>query len=172
MAFTATLAANGRAVRLDWATASELNSAYFVLERSLDGTNFSTLGTVPAAGSTSLAHTYRFADAAMPAHSHTLYYRLRQVDRDSTATYSLVRTVALPSELTPTLSLFPNPSSGSTTLSGATAGATIQVVDVLGRQVLATTAAPDGTAQLVLMSLPAGVYLVRSEGRAVRWAVH
>jgi hypothetical protein len=170
-AFAAVPTADGRAVRLDWATASEWNSAYFGLERSLDGTNFVSLHSVPATGSTSRPHTYTFTDAALPASVRTLYYRLRQVDLDGTAAYSPVRAVVLPGESTPTLSLFPNPASGSAILSGATARATIQVADVLGRQVLTTTADADGTARLLPAGLPAGVYLVRSDGHAIRWIV-
>jgi hypothetical protein len=83
--------------QLAWATASELNSAYFAVERSADGQAFSQVAQVAAAGNCATARTYAYLDATAPA--GTSYYRLRQVDQDGTVAYSpvvvLSRAVAL-----------------------------------------------------------------------------
>ena len=146
------------AVRLAWATALEKNSLRFEVERSLDGVGFAAIGQVAAAGSSPAAHAYALTDAALPAGAATLYYRLRQVDLDGAAHYSPVRAVAVGTAL----SLFPNPTTGAATLSGAAAGTPVQVLDALGR-VVATAQLPGG--------LPAGVYVVRSGTKALRLVV-
>jgi hypothetical protein len=168
--FTATLA-SAPTVRLAWATASEKNSQSFEVKRSLDGRTFARIGTVAAAGSSS-PRSYELPDAQLPAGASTLYYRLRLVDLDGAFSYSPVRSVALPS-LGAGLLLYPNPAPGGTaTLLGATPGAAVTVADALGRQVTAATADATGTAALALPAgLPAGVYVVRADSKAVRLTV-
>ncbi|MVN74937.1 hypothetical protein GO988_01215 [Hymenobacter sp. HMF4947] len=144
------------AVRLNWTTASERNSARFVAERSTDAHTFVAIGSVEGAGTTTATHSYALTDAALPPGGPTLYYRLRQVDLDGTLTYSPVQAVeSSPGELT----LLPNPAHVSARLAGAPAGALVQVFDALGRQVLATTTDAAGTATLLLSR---GVYAVRT----------
>ncbi|RZK29331.1 MAG: T9SS type A sorting domain-containing protein, partial [Hymenobacter sp.] len=169
-AFTATPAAGGRAVRLEWATASETTSARFEAERSIDGVSFAAFRTVAAAGSSPAPHTYALTDAILPGNVQQLYYRLRQVDVDGTASYSLVRVVVV--GLASPLILFPNPAGAVTTLVGAGPGAMVQVFDALGH--LAATATADATG-MAYLPLPAGLapgmYVVRAGGQVARLAV-
>ncbi|UOQ73711.1 T9SS type A sorting domain-containing protein [Hymenobacter cellulosilyticus] len=158
------------AVRLAWATASEQNSATFEMQRSLDGKTFAAIGTVQAAGSSTSRRSYAWLDTRLPQGVSVLYYRLRQVDTDGTVSYSPVRVVAVPTSAA--LQLYPNPSHGPLTLTGAQPGALVRVLDRLGRVVLTTPADAAGSAQLVLPAgLPAGLYIVRAghhAGRLVR----
>ncbi|MBH8571321.1 IPT/TIG domain-containing protein [Microvirga sp. STS02] len=160
-----------RAVRLAWATASEKNSATFDVERSADGRAFAAIGKVAAAGTSTTPRAYTMLDAQLPAGATTLYYRLRQVDRDSTLSYSPVRTITFSSNGSSALLLAPNPAR-TTMLAGAQAGGSVQVFDAVGRLVLTATAMADGTAQLVLpAALPTGIYFVRSGSKVARLAV-
>jgi len=166
--FTAT-AAGPAAARLTWATASELNSAAFEVERSTDGKAFVRLATVAAAGSSSSLHHYEWLDAQLPG-AVRFYYRLRQVDKDGTASYSPVRAVASTQQVG--LALFPNPTTQAATLTGAVPGTSVTVLDARGRLVLCVPADSTGTAALVFpTSLPAGVYVVRAGQQALRLAV-
>ena len=169
VAFTAT-AEGPVAVRLAWATASEKNSAAFEVERSADGTAFTRIGTVAAAGSSGAPRSYALRDGLLPVGSPVLYYRLRQVDADGTAAYSPVRTVVLrgqPGGLT----LAPNPAR-LTALAGAPPLAPVTVFDAVGRLVLKATTDANGAAVLALPAyLPGGVYVVRSGVHAVRLVV-
>ena len=169
-AFTAT-AEGSSAVRLAWATASEKNSAAFEVERSPNGREFSGLGTVAAAGSSNAPRSYGFVDAKLPG-AALLYYRLKLVDADGSFSYSPVRSVAQGGKAGAGLALFPNPSHGAVTLTGAVPGTLVTVFDALGRLVTSAPADAAGTAALRLPAgLPAGVYVVRCGARALRLVV-
>lgn len=166
MAFTAER--RGESAYLTWATASEKNSAYFEAEASLDGTAFRPVSRVAAQGSTAQRHDYTLTDPRLLTYGEPLvYYRLRQVDQDGTTAYSPVRTVLLPASTGPTL--FPNPARDAAALSGAAAGTTVQLLDLLGRPLLTSVADARGTTQLVLpRGLASGLYLVRVGRHALR----
>jgi rhamnogalacturonan endolyase len=168
-AFTAT-AEGTQAVRLAWTTASEKNSATFDVERSIDGSAFIGAGTLPAAGTSTAPRAYTLTDAKLPGGVSTLYYRLRQVDKDGTFSYSPVRSVFLKGAAG--MALFPNPATTSTTLTGALPGAEITLFDALGRTVSSAVGSATGTAILTLpQGLPSGIYVVRSGTNTLRFAV-
>jgi endoglucanase Acf2 len=158
------------AVGLAWHTASEVNSARFEVQRSLNGNAFTTLGSVAAKGNSTTTTAYTYRDAAVPTGTTQVYYRLRQVNLDGTATYSTVRSVMLAKA--GGLALFPNPAHTMATLTGAGSGTTVQMLDALGRVVATTTADATGTATLNLPAgQPSGVYIVRAGAQALRLVV-
>lgn len=75
-----------------------------------------------------------------------------------------------PAAAAPTPRLYPNPAPGPATLSGASAGAAVDVFDALGRRVATATADARGTAALP-SGLRPGVYVVRAGASTVRWVV-
>ncbi|MDF7810827.1 FG-GAP-like repeat-containing protein [Hymenobacter sp. YC55] len=158
-------------VQLRWRTASEQNSARFEVERSRDGRTFQPIGQVAAQGTSTRPSDYTFDDATYPTDVALLYYRLRQVDQDGTATYSPVRTVAL-GDVARTLRVYPNPAHSQLTVAGVAPGAVVEVFDATGRRVMRITADENGSKELRLPDgLPAGVYLVRSGAQSSRLAV-
>ncbi|RYU75823.1 LamG-like jellyroll fold domain-containing protein, partial [Hymenobacter persicinus] len=169
VSFTAEQA--GSAALLRWATASEKNSDHFAVEASSDGTHFRPVGTVASRGTTTRRTDYQFQDQQLLGYGAKLvYYRLRQVDHDGTASYSPVRIVAPTVETG--LALFPNPTTGGAMLTGTSPGTAVQVYDALGRLVLTATADAAGTTALRLPpSFPRGVYIVRSGAAALRLSV-
>jgi len=70
--------ASGNGVRLNWATASENNNAYFEVLRLKEGKEPLVLGKVLGQGNSSVAKTYTFTDNN--PERGTNYYQLRQVD--------------------------------------------------------------------------------------------
>ncbi len=72
-------------VELFWATAEEINSDVFEIERSVEGKDFIKIGTVKARG-TAADYFYRDIDVRSGVH----YYRLKQLDMDGTFEYSPV----------------------------------------------------------------------------------
>lgn len=160
-----TAQAQGPAVRLAWATASEHNNAGFTPERSTDGRTFVALGRVAGAGSSSAPHSYDFLDKKLPAGIAVLYYRLRQTDRDSTVTFSPVRLVALANAaVAAQLLVYPNPAHGEALLRvlGPGPAGAVEVYDAQGRLVHRAPA-PTGGAEMALpfAGLAPGIYAVR-----------
>ncbi|MBG8554194.1 RCC1 domain-containing protein [Hymenobacter guriensis] len=160
-------------VRLSWATAQETNSATFEVERSSDGQQFAAIGKVAAAGTSTMPRSYQLLDERLPAGAAVLYYRLRQVDQNGTAAYSLVQAVPLAGTGATRLMVYPNPArDGAATLIGAAPGTAVQLLDALGRPVLSATADAAGNVVLSLPTgLPAGMYVVRSGAETLRLVV-
>jgi uncharacterized repeat protein (TIGR01451 family) len=180
-AFTASAVGN-RDAQLDWTTASEVNSAYFDIERSFDGTSFTKVGQLAAKGTSSSSTPYALLDkgVASLATTGTVYYRLKQVDLDGKAAYSPVRTVSFTKAAVASLSLFPNPAQTTTSLDlrQLPAGGSYQVslLDATGRVVRTLTLGGGQLQSLEVSSLATGSYIVlvtgtQPDGSALRQAL-
>ena len=102
--------ANGQ-VNLLWKTAGEVNARNFSVERSLNGTDWTPLGTLPAAGQSTTEQTYTFRDATAPG---TGFYRLVQQDLDGRRMYSsIIKSVC---GRATSFSVYPNPVDDRATL--------------------------------------------------------
>jgi hypothetical protein len=98
----------GHAQKLAWTTASEQNSSHFTVQRSSDGTDWTDIGRVEAAGNSQQLVEYGFTDRA-PLLAQVAYYRIQQVDLNGNAT-AYDAAVALPcSTDDATLVAYPNP---------------------------------------------------------------
>ena len=80
-AFTAVFNNNNR-VDLKWSTETETNLSHFIVERSLDGINFSDAALVFAYGNTTARSDYAFADNISKVKSTTVYYRVSTIGTD------------------------------------------------------------------------------------------
>jgi uncharacterized repeat protein (TIGR02543 family) len=69
---------------LNWSTASEHNSDYFKIEKSIDGVNWSILATVAAAGNSTERIDYTLVDNEK---SSGAYYKLWQYDVDGSESF-------------------------------------------------------------------------------------
>ena len=78
---------NNRYVDLSWITATEINNDYFTVERSLDGINFTVIGSMPGSGNSSIILNYKLIDSS-PIENEISYYRLKQTDFDGAYSYS------------------------------------------------------------------------------------
>ncbi|WP_424964013.1 T9SS type A sorting domain-containing protein [Ekhidna sp.] len=67
-------------IKINWATATEINNDYFSIERSEDGVNYYEIGKVNGNGDSNQEITYSFTDKFVLAPVE--YYRLKQVDFD------------------------------------------------------------------------------------------
>jgi hypothetical protein len=98
---------NNKYSQLSWTTTSETNTAYFSIERSTDTTNFQSIGQVQAQGSSANSHQYGFND--MNPFGGVNYYRLKQVNADSSFSHSKIVSVTFNFS---NIAIFPNPSTG------------------------------------------------------------
>lgn len=79
-------------VLLSWTTSSEQNTSHFEIQRSVNGNDFVTTGTVQAAGNSSSVRQYNFTDTHP---GEVNYYRLKMVDIDGRFEYSQVIIIRL-----------------------------------------------------------------------------
>jgi len=154
------------AVELNWATASEKNSDYFVVERSTGGdARFLAVGQVAAAGNASGPRAYKLRDAEAATQAvPTLYYRLRQVDLDGHVSFSPVVSVAVGKLLVvaPQLEVYPNPAPDAQAVrvhcvNLATATGQVVVYSQLG-QLVSQQPVTSTTDRLQLPALNPGLY--------------
>ena len=123
-------------VDLSWTTAQEVNSNYFSVQRSTDGTNFLEIGEVKAKGFSSIAANYAFTDPSIL--NGVAYYRLKIVDLDGKFNYSKVLTVSTDLAGNSVL-VFSNPFTDQVRLQINTTNSqqiNLSLTDMLGRSVL------------------------------------
>jgi uncharacterized repeat protein (TIGR01451 family) len=89
MSFTAVK--QNETVVLKWQTSSEVNSQYYVVEHSADGTNFTAIGNVAAAGISTNVLSYSFVHQ-QPRRGNN-FYRIRQVDIDGRSSMTDIRKI-------------------------------------------------------------------------------
>lgn len=121
---------NEKEVVLHWKTESENNNDHFSVERSPNGDNWISIGTIPSRGNSTSPQSYEFADKnPLPG---LAYYRLRQTDADGKETqFEIIAVQRIPEENS-TLNVFPNPATDFITVTGV-ASDNIEVIDLTGR---------------------------------------
>ncbi len=112
LTFTAQKASNNN-VALQWSTANEVNNHHYDVERSADGINFNSLGTIAGGTNVTMMQTYLFND--LKPFSGVNYYCLKQVDRDGKFTYSAIVKVDLEGSRA-LYTVYPNPAINHSTI--------------------------------------------------------
>ncbi|MFD1630402.1 discoidin domain-containing protein [Pseudopedobacter beijingensis] len=158
--FTAKTQTNGT-VSLNWSTASEQGNNYFLLERSADGKNFSSLTEVPSKGSNS---NYQFTDA-QPLNGNN-YYRLTQVDKDGKSKELSIQSVSV-SLAKQNSNIYPNPLKGNTfyiTLgeNNNSNPVTVTVSSLVGKEVYKGSFTSSDIKVELASKLPSGIYTVKA----------
>jgi hypothetical protein len=153
------------AVMVSWSTQQEVNSDYFEVERSQNGSIWTTVGTIAAKGNSSAISDYAFKD--VNPLSGVTYYRLKMVDLNNDFSYSEISVVR--STSIQGISFFPNPAQDFVNVSlvqSASSATTIQLMSISG-QVLTTKTVSGGNATTVSLQVtqfPRGMYILRVVG--------
>ncbi|MEM6630744.1 MAG: T9SS type A sorting domain-containing protein [Bacteroidota bacterium] len=157
----------GKNASLTWSTASEENASHFDVQRSIDGIQFETLGSVAAMGNTQDISSYTFMDKAALDKLSIYYYRLKQVDLDGKSTYSKIISLETVEGLTVSnlLDVYPNPAYGQVNLSlrQATDIQGVSILNALGQRVPVEVSVNRDQARVNLENLLPGHYYVRVE---------
>jgi Secretion system C-terminal sorting domain len=148
---------NGQA-SLAWSTLQESNTANFLVQRSEDGTTFTTIGTVKASGNTTQPTNYGFTDPS-PALTGFDYYRLQEVDLDGHPSYSAIRVTSFGKENSVVVQTSPNPVTDLLNITALADNITITINDMTGR-ILRTLHYDQGFYQTSFHDFPAGTYQV------------
>ena len=143
---------------LEWQTASETNNEKFVIERSINGVDFERIGEVMGAGNSTHINNYEFIDDA--PENGINYYRLKQVDFDSTFEYSEIRSLNFEQGLD--IKVYPNPVSNHLTIeSGFGKGqAVVQIHDMQGKRVSMQYLMMKPVIELPMHELSKGTYIL------------
>ncbi len=161
LSFNATL--QNKSVVVQWQTANEVNTSYFIVERSNNATAFTAVQQVAAKGNSVGMQTYSTTDLQpLPG---TFYYRLKEVDKDGKVTYSSIVPVTVLDNGVVVIS--PNPVRDAVHVVMQSAGnsnVTLQIVDINGN-ILATQKVSVATGRNEIMipaaSLTNGVYVLK-----------
>jgi|GEM_PF-2319241 len=90
---------------MNWSTTSETNSDRFDVQHSLDGKEWTIIGSLVSKGESNLSNSYAFVHL-QPSPGENLY-RLKMVDKDATFAYSRISTVNF--EFGTETTIYPNP---------------------------------------------------------------
>jgi hypothetical protein len=156
-------------IDLEWQTASESNNDYFILQKSPDGVQFTTLDIIQGHGNSNNIINYAYADDQIV--QTTNYYRLKQVDYDGASQLSAV--IAVPylcnTGFGDGFSAFYNHENQSIEIeiaAGNPGRYFLTIADVTGRIIHNQTLSCDNDAQKVSIPVDASaaLYLVRLSG--------
>ena len=159
--FTVTKQNNNSAL-LNWQTTNEINTSYFNIQRSTDGSNFKTVGKVNAKASAGAINNYVYQDDITQMQAGKAYYRLQMTDIDARFTYSNVRYISIDKNGV-NIVLFPNPAhnyfivrNNNVNLSNAM----LTVKDVTGRLFITRHLNNDPEQNINISPLAKGVYII------------
>ncbi len=153
----------GAEVLATWQTNVEINNDYFIVERSTDMENWTEIGWVDGAGTTSEQQSYSLYDRNPVG--GVSYYRLSQTDFDGTVTHSDIRSVTRVNE--DELHIYPVPAKEILVIEGApTELESLSIYNAYGEKVMSQVSylpsTGDNSVVLDISQLPAGMYLVHT----------
>jgi hypothetical protein len=153
----------GADAHIKWQTASELNSDYFIVEKSLDGKNYTFVQNITAAGNSSEILDYMIIDPNME--EGNVYYRLTQFDFNGA--YEVFDPIVLnKADGQGRIKVSPNPTSDvvNVNIPASKYNGELVILDLAGKQVFSTNVNANVNATSVdidVAALPKGMYYVR-----------
>jgi len=141
---------------LSWKTASEQNSKSFEVQLSADGMNFTTVGTVPASGNSSMEKQYNYKTEL---NNPTNYFRLQMVDLDGKSRYSSVVSV-ISNCSSNKIVVYPNPVNNVMNINGLSGTNQLSLLDEQGKVVF-TIKSKNPSEKINTTHLPAGTYILQ-----------
>jgi Secretion system C-terminal sorting domain len=156
---------SGTDVLLNWNTAMAQGLDHFNVERSSDGAQYTTIGTIKSMGDNNTPENYSYTDLSLQPGTYS--YRLDEVNTDGTTGYSPVVVVNIGTTVTASaMSIYPNPATDQFTVqpgSAISGSCVVALVDLSGRTVFSLQAAPaNGSIPVTIgRRLTPGIYLVR-----------
>jgi hypothetical protein len=147
-------------VNIKWSTTSEINNDFFTIEKSVNGTEWMSIGTVKGVGNSEVLTNYNMIDPSPVA--GVQFYRLKQTDIDGEFTYSSIVPVKFGSVAISEIVMYPMPATSVLNIdltNDAESVVDIKILNTLGQVVLNTTVT--GSAhQIDIQNLLPGIYFV------------
>jgi hypothetical protein len=144
---------------LNWTTDMELNNDHFVVERSTDGSNFTVIAEVAAAGNSNTRQEYAYSDD-QPANGVN-YYRVVQVDVDGKRSSTAIRSLLMHCG-NGQLKVYPTVTKGTVyvAMPPGYENTKLSVMGINGQLVPASIMGGGLLRTVQLPTLPAGTYLI------------
>ena len=161
---------NGRVVFLRWITAQEINTSFYVVQKSRDVKDWTTIARTNGKGTYSKTSVYDIIDP-FPEKGIT-YYRIKEVDFDGKETFSKIVSVAINEKTA--LKVYPNPVTHQLTVAHADeAIRSVAIYNVVGQMVMNFTFTKTNIGSMDLSNLMKGQYLLRvyTEGGAYTYRI-
>ncbi len=151
---------NKNVVNLNWATASEKNTDYFLVERSKDGESFETVSYVKASGNS--INTLEYYSTDFKPIGGQSYYRLKMVDYDGFYEYSQLVPVTIDNN-TNTLSAGRIQNGWNVFYSTQSEDAMLELLNSMGQiiKVIPLNKGNDQNTSLIPDQISNGVYFLR-----------
>ena len=145
-------------VNIDWQTANETNTDYFLVQRSKDGTTWETIQNAKAVGANNPSTTNYSAEDQNP-YSGISFYRLIEVDKNGKQTNSDVRKVSI-GNISANIIVYPNPATDKITISFPSSDKyEVSLITSIGH-IINKYAVNDTHIDLNVSGLSAGVYFI------------
>ena len=156
---------NNNNVLLKWSTAAEQQTKSFSIQRSANGTDWTAIGQVAAAGNSNSKSDYQFTDKN--ASKTAYYYRLAQTDLDGKINYS--KTVLCPGS-SGVIGFYPNPVSNHSASINLKESSVITIYNSKGEALL-TKKLPAGDNKLDFSNYAAGVYFLKAGNEKISFVI-
>ncbi len=120
-------------VKILWDTYSELNTDYFIVERSENNSTYENIGIVQSAGNSTSGTHYEFLDQSTNGSHYT--YRVRAIDLNKKETLSDTKGIALSCAIKE-MKVYPNPSVNETNIllkSDKKESYRVRITDIYGK---------------------------------------
>ncbi|MEO0473323.1 MAG: T9SS type A sorting domain-containing protein, partial [Bacteroidota bacterium] len=156
----------GNDAQLDWSTANEVDASMFLIERSIDGTNFVEIGTEGAKGTGQGITHYEFTDkGAAQIVANKVFYRLQEIDLNGTRHSSNVIELRLPElEKAVWFTLKPVPANQHLTIQYRVPVGTgqLEIVSLLGQRIYQQQIdGTEGSLSIPVQAFAAGYYYLK-----------
>jgi len=153
---------------LQWSTKSEQNSAYFDIQRSENGSDFTTIAKVNAAGNSSVAKNYQYTDNELGT-SSVYDYRLKMVDIDGSSKFSSV--IFIRNSNSGLTTVYPNPARNQITIniSDKSLINTQALLSDLSGKVVQRISLNQASTQVDISRYGSGMYLLKfKDGKTIK----
>jgi hypothetical protein len=165
--FTATPINNE--VNLDWATATETNNDYYIVEKSIDGINFEYVTKVKAYGNGNSTNKQSYHTLDENPYKGLSYYRLKQVDKTSDFKYANIVSVELKENSY--INIYPNPATDKLYINASNNynNSSIKIISATGVEVKSAEQLISYNGIIDLADLASGMYfIVINDGTSIQ----
>jgi len=149
--------------QINWQTTNEINTSYFIIQRSIDGVNFAPVGKVNSTSNPRPQNNYSYPDNIANLKQSKVFYRLQMVDNDGQFTYSKIVYITIDANSLQ-ISVHPNPAHNYFIIKNyGQAGinnATLLVRDMSGRTLISQKFSNASEQRINISQLSKGMYII------------